>query len=146
MAAGTRRETGGTARRIARALLLGALGAAAPALALAQPLSATVTTDGVLRIAGTQMLANGCLSLGPVRAGAPDGAPAIANAQPVTLTLRHSGADVCTMAIATAPVRQTLADRPDQPFVIVYRIATGFPDAVPAPATTGEIVAKRAMD
>lgn len=53
---------------------------------------------------------NGCYSSGPVRAGVPEGATAVENAVAITVTLAHSGGEICTQVMR--PLRFTATARP----------------------------------
>lgn len=103
---------------------------------------------GILLVEGTQPLSSGCLSLGEIAEGPPDGVTEMVNAQALTLEVRHSGDDMCAMVYSDEPFRIELRDLPDRPYVVLYREYVGFPASLREVEDTvnGLIAIKRIPD
>jgi hypothetical protein len=104
--------------------------------------------SGILLVEGSQPLSNSCLSLGDLVEGAPDNVTELVNAKAVTLEIRHSGDEMCAMAITDAPFRLEMRDLPDRPYVVLYRKWVGYPSSIREVEDTvnGLIAVKRIPD
>ena len=84
------------------------------------PADSVVWAGNEIRVQAIVEAPSGCYTAGASQAGVPEGAPAVEDSVAITLTINHSGAEMCTQAMRPLRFTATATPGPGAQAIILY--------------------------